>query len=213
MQDAGDKAAHGSDTDMILHLQNSCWPSNPAIKKQTQLQHIKINSKIHLTRFSVCTLLFCCRAVAIAFAPSSPTLLQPCKTHVGPQARRSKSKSQLHHTKINSKIHLTRLSVCTLLFCCRAVAIAFAPSTPTWLQNCKTHVGGQALKHGDQKAKANFSTQKSTPKFILQGPASARCCSVAERRKSPSLPRRRLGSCSAKLTLALKHGDQKANPN
>jgi hypothetical protein len=42
------------------------------------------------------------------------------------------------------KIHLTRISVRTLLFCCRAAAIAFAPSTPTWLPPCKTHVGPPA---------------------------------------------------------------------
>jgi hypothetical protein len=50
------------------------------------------------------------------------------------------------------KIHLTRLSVCTLLFCCRAAAIAFAPSSPILLPPCKTHVG---LTHGDEKANAN----------------------------------------------------------
>jgi hypothetical protein len=48
--------------------------------------------KIHLTSHSHWTLLFWCRAAAIAFAPSSPISLQLCKTHVGPHARRRKSK-------------------------------------------------------------------------------------------------------------------------
>ena len=85
--DAGDDAAHSSDADLVAALQNSCWPSRTAMKKQTQIRHIKNNHKIHLTRYSLCTLLFCCRAAAIAFAPSSPIRLQPCKTHVGPHAR------------------------------------------------------------------------------------------------------------------------------
>jgi hypothetical protein len=55
---------------------------------------LKTIRKIHLTRPSVCTLLFCCRAAAIAFAPSSPTRLLFCKTHVGPHTRRRKSKRE-----------------------------------------------------------------------------------------------------------------------
>jgi hypothetical protein len=55
---------------------------------------LKTIRKIHLTRYSHCTLLFCCRAAAIAFAPSSPTWLLACKTHVGPHARRRKSKRE-----------------------------------------------------------------------------------------------------------------------
>jgi hypothetical protein len=54
---------------------------------------------------------------------------------------------------------------------------------------------------------------KKYAKFILQGPATAHCCCVAERKQSPSLPRRRLGYRTAKLVLALKHGDEKANAN
>jgi hypothetical protein len=71
-----------------------------------------------------------------------------------------------------------------------------------------------ALMHADKKANAN-SALKTIRKIhdILQGTASARCCFVAERQQSPSLPRRRLGCRSAKLKLALKHGDEKANAN
>jgi hypothetical protein len=55
------------------------------------------------------------------------------------------------------KIHLTRRSVCTLLFCCRAAASAFTPSSPTWLKLCKTHVGPHARR---RKSKREFSTEK-----------------------------------------------------
>jgi hypothetical protein len=48
--------------------------------------------KIHLTSHSSFKLLFRCRAAAIAFAPSTPTRFSLCKTHVGPHARRRKSK-------------------------------------------------------------------------------------------------------------------------
>jgi hypothetical protein len=108
------------------------------------------------------------------------------------------------------KIHLTRSSVCTLLFCCRAAAIAFAPSSPTWLPCCKTHVGPQARR---QKSKREFKKIKTSAKFILQGSANKRCCCVAERQQLPSLLRRRLGCLAAKLMLALKHADKKANAN
>jgi hypothetical protein len=87
VQDTGDDAAHRGDADLVAALQNSCWPSRTPMKKQTRILQIKNNPKIHLTRYSFCTLLFCCRAAASAFAPSSPTWLQPCKTHVGPHAR------------------------------------------------------------------------------------------------------------------------------
>jgi hypothetical protein len=46
----------------------------------------------------------------------------------------------------NSSKILTSSSHCTLLFCCRAAAIAFAPPSPTWLPRCKTHVGIPAEK-------------------------------------------------------------------
>jgi hypothetical protein len=88
VQDEGDEAAHSSDADLVAALQNSCWTSRTAMKNTTLIQQIQKNNKIHLTRFSVCTLLFCCRAEAIALAPSSPTWLPHCKTHVGPRARR-----------------------------------------------------------------------------------------------------------------------------
>ena len=88
VQNAGDDATHSSDADSVDALQNSCRPSRTAMKKQTHIQHMKNNHKIHLTRTSDCTLLFCCRAAAIAFAPSSPIWLPLCKTHVGPHARR-----------------------------------------------------------------------------------------------------------------------------
>jgi hypothetical protein len=108
------------------------------------------------------------------------------------------------------KIHLTSHSSRTLLFCCRAAAIAFAPSSPIRLFTCKTHVGPHAPR---RKSRREFSHSKRTTKFILQVPASVRCCSVAERRQSPSLPRRRLGCSSAKLMLALMHRDQNNNIN
>ena len=78
---------------------------------------LKTIRKIHLTRFSHCTLLFCCRAAAIAFAPSSPTWLPPCKTHVGPHARRRKSKrecSTKNHPQ-NSSYKVQRLHAAVLL--------------------------------------------------------------------------------------------------
>ncbi len=61
--------------------------------------------------------------------------------------------------------------------------------------------------HADEKANAH-SALKTSAKFILQGPASARCCSVAKRQQAPSLPRRRLGCHTAKLMLALTHADE-----
>ena len=88
VQNAGDDAAHSSDADLVAALQNSCWPSRTAMKKQTRIQHIKTNHIIHLTRHSNFTLLFCCKAATIAIAPSSPTWLPSCKTNVGPHAPR-----------------------------------------------------------------------------------------------------------------------------
>jgi hypothetical protein len=78
---------------------------------------LKTIRKIHLTRSSVCTLLFCCRAAAIAFAPSSPTWLPRCKTHVGPHARRRKSKREFstkNHPQ-NSSYKVQRLHAAVLL--------------------------------------------------------------------------------------------------
>ncbi len=39
VQDAGDEVAHGSDADLVVALQNSCWPSRTPTKKQTRMQH------------------------------------------------------------------------------------------------------------------------------------------------------------------------------
>jgi hypothetical protein len=78
---------------------------------------LKTIRKIHLTSHSVCTLLFCCRAAAIAFAPSTPTWLPPCKTHVGPHARRRKSKREFsteNHPQ-NSSYKAQRLHAAVLL--------------------------------------------------------------------------------------------------
>jgi hypothetical protein len=55
------------------------------------LKHIR---KIHLTSHSVSKLMLCCRAAAIAFAPSAPIRLTHCKTHVGHHARRRKRKRE-----------------------------------------------------------------------------------------------------------------------
>ncbi len=96
MQDACcDDAAHRGDADAVAALQNPCWPSRTPKKMQTRSLQTNNNPKIHLTISSLCTLLFCCRAAAIAFAPSSPTWLQHCKTHVGPHAPRWKSKREV----------------------------------------------------------------------------------------------------------------------
>jgi hypothetical protein len=110
--------------------------------------------KIHLTRYSLCTLLFRCRAAAIAFTPSSPISLHLCKTHVGPHTRRANAHSALKNIR---KIHLTRSSVCTLLFCCRAAAIAFAPSSRMKVLTCKTHVDPHTRR---RKSKRSFGTEK-----------------------------------------------------
>ena len=76
---------------------------------------LKTIRKIHLTRISFCTLLFCCRAAAIAFAPSSPTWLWSCKTHVGPHARRRKSKREFsaknHPQHSSYKVQLLQAAV------------------------------------------------------------------------------------------------------
>jgi hypothetical protein len=74
--------------DSVVELQNSGRPSCTPTKNKTRIQQMKNYKKIHLTRHSVRTLLFCCRAKAIALAPSLPTWLPPCKTQVGPRARR-----------------------------------------------------------------------------------------------------------------------------
>jgi hypothetical protein len=68
---------------------------------------LKTIRRIHLTRDSVCTLLLCCRAAAIAFASSSPTWLSLCKTHVGPQARRRKSKREFGTKNTTTQKKLT----------------------------------------------------------------------------------------------------------
>jgi hypothetical protein len=78
---------------------------------------LKTIRKIHLTRIIFFTLLLCCRAAAIAFAPSSPTLLLPCKTHVGPHARRRKSKREFsakNHPQ-NSSYKVQRLHAAVVL--------------------------------------------------------------------------------------------------
>jgi hypothetical protein len=59
-----------------------------------------------------------------------------------------------------------------------------------------------------KKANANSAHQKKK-KFILQAIATGRCCSVAERRKAPSLLRRRFGCLAAKLMSALTHAEEK----
>jgi hypothetical protein len=70
-------------------------------EKKTRNQHIKNNHKNHLTRPSVCTLLFCVRAAAIAFAPKSPTWLLSCKNSCRPS--RTAMKKQTRNQQINSK--------------------------------------------------------------------------------------------------------------
>ncbi len=95
--------------------------------------------------------------------------------------------------------------------CCRAAAIAFAPSSPIRFSFCKTHVGHYHARR--RKSKREFSTKQTSAKLVLQDTASAHCCCVAERQQSPSPPRRRLGCRPAKLMLALTHADEKASAN
>jgi hypothetical protein len=83
-------------------------------------------------------------------------------------------------------------------------------ATPTWLRYCKTHVGPHARR---RKSKREYSTEKTSTKFILQDTDPVRCCYVAEQRQLPSLPRRRLGCPTAKLMSALTHADEKASAN
>jgi hypothetical protein len=96
--------------DLVAVLQNSCRPSRTPMKKQTQIHHTKNNHKIHLTRYSHCTLLFCCRAAAIAFAPSTPIWLLSCKTHVGIPAEKNKTthKVQPLHSADFARFHARR---------------------------------------------------------------------------------------------------------
>jgi hypothetical protein len=63
------------------------------------------------------------------------------------------------------------------------------------------------------KKQTRIQHKRPSAKSILQGPAPERCCCVAERRQSPSLPRRRFGCCAAKVMLAITHADEKANAN
>jgi hypothetical protein len=96
--------------DLVAVLQNLCRPSRTAMKKQTQIHDMKTNHKIHLTRYSVRTLLFCCRAAAIAFAPSTPIWLLICKTHVGIPAEKNKTthKDQRLHSADFARFHARR---------------------------------------------------------------------------------------------------------
>jgi hypothetical protein len=70
-------------------------------------------------------------------------------THADEKANANSALKTIH------KIHLTSQNVCMLLLCCRAAAIAFAPSSPTWLLRCKSHVGNHARR---RKSKREFST-------------------------------------------------------
>jgi hypothetical protein len=97
------------------------------------------------------------------------------------------------------------LTLCRMLAMMRHTA-----ATSNRFMLCKTHVGPHARR---RKSKREFSTKQTSAKFILQGTAAARCYYVAERQQSPSLPRRQLGCCTAKLMLALTHADEKANAN
>jgi hypothetical protein len=110
VQHAGDKAAHSSNADFVTVLKNSCWPSRTLEKNKSEFSTENIR-KIHLTRSSVRTLLFCCKAAASAFAPSSPNWFSFCKTHVGPHARRRKSNRAFSTENIrkNSYYKLQRL--------------------------------------------------------------------------------------------------------
>jgi hypothetical protein len=56
---SGSKRHRSLVADFVVVLQNSCRPSRTAMKKQTRILQMKNNPKIHLTRFSFCTLLFC----------------------------------------------------------------------------------------------------------------------------------------------------------
>ena len=53
-------------------------------------------------------------------------------------------------------------------------------ATLTWLSPCKIHDGPRARR---RTTKREFNKQKRARKFNLQGPAPARCCSVAERQQ------------------------------
>jgi hypothetical protein len=73
--------------DFIAALRRTRQTSRMMMKMKPKFKIKKTNNqKIHLTRFSSCTLLFSFRAAAIAVAPSLPTLLQACNTHVSPRA-------------------------------------------------------------------------------------------------------------------------------
>ncbi len=143
-QNAGDDAAHSSDADLVAALQNSCWPSRTAMKNQTRIQHIKTNHNI----LQGTATSRCCSVAKRRQSPLHPRRqlgCLPAKLMLALTHRNEKANANSGH-KTNHKIRLTRPSDCTLLFCCRAAAIAFAPSSPTWLPYCKTHVGPHARR-------------------------------------------------------------------
>ncbi len=133
-------------------------------------------------------------------------LLPPCKTHVGPHARRRKSKRAFSTEKHprNPSYKVQRLHAAVLL---------------QSGSNCLRSLDADlvvALQKSCWPSRTAMKMQtriQTSAKFILQGTATARCCSVVERQLSPSLPRPRFGSSSAKLMLALTHADEKANAN
>jgi hypothetical protein len=76
VQDAGDDAAHGSDADSVVALQNSCWPSRTAIEKQTRIQNKKTSTKIILQGSESAS---CCSVAERQQSPSLPRRRLGCR--------------------------------------------------------------------------------------------------------------------------------------
>ena len=125
------------------------------MKKQTRIQHGKTSAKFILQGPATAR---CCSAAERRQSPSLPRRRFRCLaaklmlalTHAD---ENTNANSELKNIR---RIHLTSHSSCALLFCCRAAAIAFAPSSPTWLPYCKTHVGPHARR---RKSKREFSAK------------------------------------------------------
>jgi hypothetical protein len=121
------------------------------MKKQTRFQQEKTTTKFILQAKATVR---CCSVAEHQQWPLLPRRRFGCRpaklmlalTHGDEKA------NAISAGKNNHKIHLTSHSICKLLFCSRASAMAFAPSSPIWLPSCKTHVGPHA-----QKSKRNIS--------------------------------------------------------
>jgi hypothetical protein len=129
--------------DLVVVLHSTRQRSRTTIKKETKIQQKKTTQNF----------------ISQARAPSSccflPRLLQSilrrrrrfgsfAAQHTSALTHHDKKRNEKSAGENNPKLHLTRYSICKLLFPSSAAAIDFAPSSPIWLSLCTAHVSAGA---------------------------------------------------------------------